>query len=275
MTMQAVRAAALTLMTLFATAALAQQYPTRPVKVLVSIPPGGAPDIAARLLAQKLTEALGQPVLVENRPGANGNVAGDIVAKATPDGHTLILIGDSLAVINPHIYSKMPFDTLKDIVPVASVASNQFFLSVNPSVPVKTFPEFIEYARKTKPPLPYASGGNGSQHHLGTEMLKQRAGIDLTHVPYRGGAPAGTATVAGETMVVPGWSIECGIAAGGPIARTRDHRKKAFAAVSRSADHRRVLSRLRRDDLARPVRAGGYARADPGQAARRGEQGAG
>ena len=120
-------------------------------------------------------------------------------------------------MINPHIYAKMPFDTLKDIVPVASVASNQFFLSVNPSVPVKTFPEFVELARKTKPPLPYASGGNGSQHQLGIEMLKQRAGIDLTHVPYRGGGPAGTATVAGETMVVLAGASSAGLLRAGQL----------------------------------------------------------
>lgn len=177
------------LMTFAATASLAQQpYPSRPIKVLVTIPPGGAPDIAARLLAQKMTESIGQPVLVENRTGANGNVAADIVAKAAPDGYTLMVAADSLLTINPHVYAKMTFDPLKDLLPVASVASNQFFLSVNPSLPVKTVPELVELAKKTKPPLPYASGGNGSQHQLGIEMLKQRAGIDLTHVPYRGGA---------------------------------------------------------------------------------------
>lgn len=186
---------------LFATAAFAQ-YPTRSIRILVTIPPGGAPDIAARLVAQKLTESLGHPVVVENRTGANGNVAGEVVAKATPDGYTLLLAADSLIAINPHLYSKMAFDTLKELVPVASIATNQFFLSVNPGVPANTLQEFIEHARKTNPPLHYASGGNGSQHQLGIEMLKQRAGIDLTHVPYRGGAPAGTATVAGETQVV-------------------------------------------------------------------------
>jgi tripartite-type tricarboxylate transporter receptor subunit TctC len=178
------------------------KYPEYPIRILVTIPPGGAPDIAARLVAQRLTETQGWTVVVENRSGANGNVAGDMVAKAPPDGYTLILGSDSLIAINPHIYPKMPFDTLKDLVPVTSIASNQFFLSVNPSLPVKTFPEFIDYARAAKPPLAYASGGNGSQHQLGIEMLKQRAGIDMLHVPYRGGAPAGTATISGETQVV-------------------------------------------------------------------------
>lgn len=191
------------LVSLAAVAAAAETaYPTRTIRILVTIPPGGAPDIAARLLAQKLHESLGQPVVVENKPGANGNVAGDFVAKAAPDGYTLILAADSLITINPHVYSKMPFDPLKHLVPVASVATNQFFLSVNPKLPVKTLPEFVDYARKANPPLLYASGGPGSQHQLGIEMLKQRAGIDLVHVPFRGGAPAGMSTVAGETHVV-------------------------------------------------------------------------
>jgi len=186
---------------LFAATASAK-YPESPIRILVTIPPGGAPDIAARLVAQRLGESLGWTVVVENRTGANGNVAGDAVAKAPPDGYTLLLGADSLIAINPHIYPRMTFDTLKDLLPVTSIASNQFFLSVNPSVPARTFQEFIDYARSAKPPLAYASGGNGSQHQFGIEMLKQRAGIDLLHVPYRGGAPAGLATVAGETSVV-------------------------------------------------------------------------
>jgi tripartite-type tricarboxylate transporter receptor subunit TctC len=212
-----IRIAVLALVTLFAGSAVAQQFPARTIRIFVSIPPGGAPDIAARLLAQRLTETMGQPVVVENRPGANGNLAGDAVAKSAPDGYTLMLAGDSLIVINPHIYSRMPFDTLKDLVPVTSIASNQFFLSVNPSVPANTLPEFVEYARKANPPLPYASGGNGSQHHLGIEMFKQRAGINLLHVPYRGGAPAGTATVAGETVLVLAGASNAGLLRGGQL----------------------------------------------------------
>jgi tripartite-type tricarboxylate transporter receptor subunit TctC len=177
-------------------------FPEYTIKIVVTIPPGGAPDIAARLLAQRLSENLGQPVVVENRTGANGNVAGDQVAKSAPDGYTLLLGADSLIAINPHIYAKMSFDPLKDLVAVSSVATNQFFLAVNPGLPVRTLPELIAHARNAKPPLTYASGGNGSQHQLGIEMLKQRAGIDMLHVPYRGGAPAGTATIAGETQVV-------------------------------------------------------------------------
>ncbi|HXU42256.1 MAG TPA: tripartite tricarboxylate transporter substrate binding protein [Burkholderiales bacterium] len=186
----------------FAGTALAQ-FPSRPITIIVPIPPGGAPDIAARVIAQKLSENIGQGVVVENRVGANGNIANELVARAAPDGHTLGLLADSQITINPHLY-KMPIDTLRDLTPVTPVAVNQFVLTVNPSLPVKTFPEFIEYAKKANPPLAYASGGNGSQHHLTMEMLKLRAGINLLHVPYKGGSPAAAATVAGETAAV--WS---------------------------------------------------------------------
>jgi tripartite-type tricarboxylate transporter receptor subunit TctC len=177
-------------------------FPSRPIRVLVTIPPGGAPDISARLLALSLQETLGWSVVIENRPGANGNIATDAVAKSPPDGYTLLLHADSGITINPHVYSKLPFDPLKDLLPISSIATNQFMLAVNPEVPAATFQEFIDYARKATPPLPYASSGNGSQHHLMMEMLKRRAGIELLHVPFRGAAPASTATVAGDTKVL-------------------------------------------------------------------------
>ena len=185
-----------------AAAQLPAQFPSRPLTILVPIPPGGAPDIAARVIGEKLSQAFGQPVVVENRAGANGNIATELVAKAQPDGHTMGLLADSQVAINPHLYRRMPFDTLRDLMPIHTVASNQFVLAVNAQLPVKSFPEFIELARKANPPLAYASGGNGSQHHLTMEMLKQRAGINLLHVPYKGGAPAATATVAGETAAM-------------------------------------------------------------------------
>jgi tripartite-type tricarboxylate transporter receptor subunit TctC len=178
------------------------QYPSRAIRVIVPIPPGGAPDIAARVIGQKLSEILAVPVVVDNHAGSNGNIAGDLVAKSPPDGYTLLLGQDSLVAINPHLYAKMPFDPLKDLAPVATLVANQFVLAVNPSLPVKNFQEFIEYARRTTPPLPYASGGNGSQHHLSMEILKQRAGIDMLHVPFKGGAPATMATVAGDTAAM-------------------------------------------------------------------------
>jgi len=195
------RIVSVALAALFAAPALAQ-FPARPVRMIVSIPPGGAPDIAARVLGQKLSESIGQQVVVDNRPGSNGNIAAEIVAKSAPDGHTLGLFADSLITINPHVYAKMPVDTLKDLAPLASVAANQFVLSVNPALPVRTFKEFVEHARKANPPLAYASGGNGSQHQMCMEMLKQRAGINLIHVPFKGGTPATIATVGGETMAM-------------------------------------------------------------------------
>jgi len=195
------RLAVAMLAALFLPAASAQ-YPARPIRLIIPIPPGGAPDIAARVVGQKLSEQLGQPVVFDNRPGSNGNIAADLTAKSPPDGYTIGLLADSMVTINPHIYAKMQVDMLKDLAPLASVASNQFVLSVNPSVPVKSFKEFVEYARKANPPLAYASGGNGSQHQMSMEMLKQRAGINLIHVPFKGGAPATIATVGGETMAM-------------------------------------------------------------------------
>jgi len=184
-----------------ATAPMAQ-YPSRPVRIVVTIPPGGAPDLTARIVGEKIAAGLGQPVVIENRPGSNGNIAAELVAKGEADGYTLLLGADSLVAINPHVYSRMPIDVQRDLVPVASLVSNMFVLSVNPSLPVASFQEFIEYARKANPPLNYASGGNGSQHQFMMEALKQRAGINLVHVPYKGGSPATRATVAGEVAAM-------------------------------------------------------------------------
>src|SRR5213079_2492302 len=131
-----------------------------------------------------------------------GNAAAAETARAAPDGYTLLLAADSLIAINPHVYSKMPLDTLKDLTPISSLVSNQFVLSINPALPPKNFAEFIEFAKKANPPLAYASGGNGSQHQLTMEMLKARAGFDMVHVPYKGGAPATTATMAGEVAAM-------------------------------------------------------------------------
>lgn len=190
------------LVTICGSAPAQAQFPNRPIRIIAHTAPGGAPDIAARLLADRLTSSFGQPIIVENKTGANGNIAGDYVARSAPDGYTLLLVPDSVITVNPHVYSNMSFAPLKDLIPIASIFQNQFALTVNPNVPANTLPEFIAYARKANPPLRYASAGPGSLHQLGIEMLKQRAGIDLVHVPYRGGAAAGTATIAGETHVV-------------------------------------------------------------------------
>ncbi len=178
------------------------QYPTRPIKLVVLIAPGGAPDVAARVMAPMLGELLGQPVVVENKAGSNGNIAAEYVAHSPPDGYTLLFGADSMVAINPHVYTKSNFDPLKELAPVATTMITQLILSVNPQVPVKNFSEFLDYARAANPPLQNASGGNGSQHHLSTEMLKLRAGINLVHIPYKSGSPAAAAAVAGEVPIV-------------------------------------------------------------------------
>ena len=185
-------------------AAAAQPYPARPVRLLVPNPPGGATDNLARVIAPKLTEALGQAVVVDNRPGSNGNLAAEATARAAADGYTLMLCADAQIVISPHLYRNLPFDALRDFTPVASLVSTQMLLAVHASIPVKTVLEFVEYARRASPPLAYASIGNGSQHHLAMEMLKSRAGINLLHVPYKGGGPATVALFGGEVSLMFG-----------------------------------------------------------------------
>ena len=197
-------AALAALAALWAAAATAQTYPDRPVRILVAFPPGGAADLVARVVGQALSARLGQPVVVENRPGSNGNVAGDLVARATPDGYTLLLGPSALFGINPHLYAKMPIDPLKDLAPVASLVSNALFLTESPLLSPKNFKDFIAYAQKTKPPLLYGSIGNGSEHHLAMELLKTTAGIEMTHVPYRGGAPAAVGVMGGEVAAMFG-----------------------------------------------------------------------
>src|SRR6266850_3472412 len=200
-----VAAAFATFATLFADAALAQSYPTKAVRMVVAFPPGGATDIIARVVGQPLSVRLGQPVVVENRPGSNGNIAADAVARSTPDGHTLLLGSDSFFGINPHLYPKMPMDPMKAFVGIGTLVSNQLVLAVNPAlVLANDFRGFIDVAKRARPELAYASIGNGSQHHLAMEMLKQQAGIKLTHVPYKGGGPAANATIAGEVAAMFG-----------------------------------------------------------------------
>ena len=205
------------------------QYPSRPIRLFVPNPPGGATDTLARVFAPKLGEALGQPVIVENRPGSNGNLASEATARAAPDGHTLLLCADAQIVIGPHLYAKMPLDTLKDLEPVASLVNTQMILSVSPALPVASLQEFIDYARRTSPPLAYASIGNGSQHHLVMEMLKARAGIDLLHVPFKGGGPATIALLGGEVSVMFGGNSVAGHIKSGKM------RARAVAGKQRSA----------------------------------------
>jgi tripartite-type tricarboxylate transporter receptor subunit TctC len=182
----------------------AEDYPSRPIRLLVGYPPGGAADIVARICAQGLSERLGKPVVVENRGGSGGNLAGEAAARAAPDGYTLLHGADNMFTSNPHVYAKMSYDPLKELMPIASLAANQLVLAVHPSVPAQNLREFVELARRSKPPLLYASIGNGSMHHLAMEMLKQHVDIDLTHVPYRGGGPAAIALLGGEIAAMFG-----------------------------------------------------------------------
>jgi tripartite-type tricarboxylate transporter receptor subunit TctC len=201
----------------------------RAIHLVVPNPPGGATDTVARVLAPKLGEALGQPMVVENRPGSNGNLAMEATARAAPDGYTLLLCADAQIVIGPHLYSKMPLDTLKDLEPVATLVNTQMVLSVSPQLPVRNLQEFVEYARRASPPLAYASIGNGSQHHLVMEMFKARAGIDLLHVPFKGGGPATVAILAGEVSAMFGGNSVSGHIKSGKL------RALAVAGKNRSA----------------------------------------
>ncbi|MEQ1775923.1 MAG: tripartite tricarboxylate transporter substrate binding protein [Burkholderiales bacterium] len=221
-------AAAPLLALLLITTVQAQPYPSRPIKMNVTTLPGGAPDIVARVVGQKLAEALGQQVVVENRPGSNGNIAADATAKAPPDGHTLMVCAEAQLVINPHLYAKLPYDALKDLTVIATLVSNEFVLAINPALPAKNFREFVAFARTSNPTLNYASGGNGSQHHLTMEMLKSRAGIKLVHVPYKGGTAAATATVSGEVAAVFAGSSSA------PQIKAGRLRALAVASVARS-----------------------------------------
>lgn len=199
-----VRIVAATLGVLLATPTLAQSFPDRPIRLIAAFPPGGANDLVARLLAQSLSARIGQPVVVENRPGSNGNVAGDYVAQAAPDGYVLLVGPSALFDINPHLYARMSIDPLRDLLPVATLVSDSLLLVENTALPPKSFTDFITYARQAKPPLLYGSIGNGSDHQLAMELLKQQAGIEMVHVPYLGGGPAAIGVMAGQVAAMFG-----------------------------------------------------------------------
>ena len=179
-------------------AAFGQAYPARSIRLVVPFPAGaGVSDIMARLVGQHLTAALGQQVVIDNRPGAGGNVGAEIAAKSAPDGYTLVM-GSSFLVVNPFLYARMPYEPLTDFVPVTTVASNLLMLVVHPSVKATTVAELIAEAKARPGQLNYGSGGVGSTPYLATELFKSLVGIDVTHVPYRGGAPALADLVAGQ-----------------------------------------------------------------------------
>ena len=192
------RVALASLLGLLATVSLAQTWPAKPLRVVVNFPPGGAADQIARVIGQPLSEALGQPVVIENRAGANGNLGGEVVAKSAADGYTLLMSSGGMVSVNPHIYARMSFDPAKDLTPVAAAARVLVFLVVKPSLPVDNVQQFLAYAKSNPGQLTFGSAGNGSSPHLAAEMMKSQAGLFAVHVPYRGAAPALQDLLAGQ-----------------------------------------------------------------------------
>jgi tripartite-type tricarboxylate transporter receptor subunit TctC len=186
---------------MLAPVAWAQAYPSRPVRIIVGFPPGGAADITARLMGQWLSERLGQPFVVENRPGAGTNIATEAVAKAAPDGYTLLLVSVANTV-NATLYEKLNFDFIRDVAPVAGLIRGPLVMELNPSVPAHTIPEFIAYAKANPGKINMGSAGNGTPGHMAGELFKMSTGLDLVHVPYRGAAPALTDLLAGQVQLV-------------------------------------------------------------------------
>jgi len=186
---------------LFMTVAGAQGWPAKPVRIVVAYPPGGGIDVLGRQLADKLTPLWGQPVVVENKPGANTIVAADAVAKSAADGHTILLTTDATFSINPHLYARLPYDAQRDFAPVTMLVLLQQLLVAHPSLPANSVAELVALAKAKPGAINYASYGSGSQPHLAGEMLKNKAGIDLVHVPYKGISLAVPAVMAGEVQL--------------------------------------------------------------------------
>jgi len=185
-----------------ATSAFAQTYPSRAIRIVVAFPAGGGSDLAARVVAQKLSESFGQPVVVENRVGANGSVGAEAVARSAPDGYTLVMGSNANITTNPHLMA-LPYDPMKDLAPVAMLTVNPLLLFVNPEViPVGSLKEFVDYVRARDGKVDYASAGNGSPAHLSGELLKLTAGIRMVHVPYKGGPPGVNDVLGGRVGVM-------------------------------------------------------------------------
>jgi tripartite-type tricarboxylate transporter receptor subunit TctC len=180
--------------------ALAQEYPAKAVRVVVPFPPGGGSDTIARLVTQKLTGALGQPVVIDNRAGASGNIAGEIVAKSAPDGYTL-LFGNSSLSISPAVFAKLNYDPVRDLTPISMASSYPFALTVHPSLPVRNVKELVALAKAKPDVLAYASAGAGTMSHMAMELLRLRTGITTQHLPYKGAAPASISLISGETQL--------------------------------------------------------------------------
>ena len=195
------RACAMAVLFFIAGAASAQNYPSRPIRLLVPFPAGGGADTLARIFAPKLGEALGQQVIVDNRAGGGGNIALEIVAKAAPDGYTLILPLNSLLTVNPSMYSNLPFSVEKDLQPITQLSSSQHILLLYPGLNVSSVKDLLALAKAKPGTLTYASAGVGSTAHLGAELLKWRGGVDITHVPFKGASPGVIATMSGEVQM--------------------------------------------------------------------------
>jgi len=182
--------------------AMAQAWPTKPVKIICPFPAGGTTDVVSRLLAQKLQDAWGQPVVVENKSGAGGNIGADLVAKSPADGYTLLMTSGSIVTANPHMYRSMPFDAAKDLVPITNVASGPQLIVVGPSMPAKDLKEFIAYAKANPGKVNFGSAGVGTQTHLAAENFAYTAKLDMTHVPYKGESLALTDLMGGSIQMV-------------------------------------------------------------------------
>jgi tripartite-type tricarboxylate transporter receptor subunit TctC len=211
--------------------AQAQAWPSKqPIKFVVPYPPGGASDVTARVLGVKLAEALGQAVVVENRPGANGILALELVAKSAPDGYTILMANLGPNAINPGVYQKLPYDPIKGFTPITLTSVVPLVVLVAPTMPVKSMPELISYAKANPGKLTYASAGNGASNHLAGEMIKTMTGIDMVHVPYKGDSPAITDVAAGTvSMMFPT------VVAGIPHVKSGKLRALAVTSMKRSS----------------------------------------
>jgi tripartite-type tricarboxylate transporter receptor subunit TctC len=181
---------------------LAADYPSHPVSLVVGFTPGGPSDVLARVLGKKLDQILGQPVVIDNRPGAGGNIAAEVVARAAPDGYTLLMGNNSILATNAVLYKKVAFDPIKDFEPIALIGSQANILVLNPNVPARSLVELIALAKANPGKLNFASSGHGAAAHLAGELFKSRAGVDIVHVAYKGGAPALQDVIAGHVQMI-------------------------------------------------------------------------
>jgi len=237
-----------------------QAYPAKPIRIIIPFPIGGIADVFARIVGSKMNEAWGQPVVIENRAGAGGNIGADFVAKAPPDGYTLVIGSIGTHAVNVSLFRKLPYDPVRDFAPISMLLEAEGLLVLHPSVPVRNVKELIALAKSRPGQIIYASAGNGTAGHLSGELLKSMAKVDLVHVPYKGNVPAITDLIGGQTSllfatmptVLPHgkkWPPEC----------HRGHRRQTFARCTRAAGDCGNAAGLRRDQLGRRICAGRHA----------------